>query len=132
MQAQYGIDTMPETAENVAGEFDINRADQDAFALRSQRRAGVAMGNGRLAREIAPVIIAQRKGPGVVVDADEHPRPQTTLDSLARLPAPFRPGGSVTAGNASGVNDGAAALLIASAAAVAAHGLTPIARVLGG
>ncbi|RUM98502.1 3-oxoadipyl-CoA thiolase [Pseudaminobacter arsenicus] len=132
MKAQYGIDSMPETAENVAAEFGVSRADQDAFALRSQSRAGVAMENGRLAKEITPVTIRQRKGDPIVVAQDEHPRPQTTIQALAKLSAPFREGGSVTAGNASGVNDGAAALIIASAAAAKRFGLTPIARILGG
>ncbi len=132
MKAQYGIDSMPETAENVAEEFGISRKDQDAFALRSQHKAAVAMANGRLAREITPVSIPGRKGDVVIVDTDEHPRPETTLEALAKLRAPFRAGGSVTAGNASGVNDGAAALIVASEAAVKAHGLTPIARILGG
>jgi acetyl-CoA acyltransferase len=132
MKKQYGVDSMPETGENVAEDFAISRADQDAFALRSQQKAGVAMANGRLAREISPVIIPQRKGEPVVVDTDEHPRPQTTLAALAKLPTPFRAGGSVTAGNASGVNDGAAALIIASGAAAEKYGLTPIARIVGG
>ncbi|KIC20741.1 3-oxoadipyl-CoA thiolase [Leisingera sp. ANG-Vp] len=132
MKAQYGVDSMPETAENVAEEFGISRADQDAFALRSQQKAGAAQASGRLAQEITPVVIPQRKGEPVTVEADEHPRPGTTLEALAKLRAPFREGGSVTAGNASGVNDGAAALILASEAAVKAHGLTPIARVLGG
>ncbi|MFJ7357136.1 3-oxoadipyl-CoA thiolase [Phyllobacterium sp. NPDC097923] len=132
MQQQYGIDSMPETGENVAEEFHVARADQDAFAVRSQQRAGAAMDNGRLAREITPVIIPQRKGDPVIVDRDEHPRPQTTLEQLAKLPTPFRKGGSVTAGNASGVNDGAAALIIASEAAARKYGLTPIARIIGG
>ncbi len=132
MLAQYGIESMPETAENVAAEFGISRADQDAFAVASQKKAGVAMASGRLAAEIAPVSVAQRKGAALVVAEDEHPRPETDLTSLARLRAPFREGGSVTAGNASGVNDGAAALIVASEAAAARHGLEPIARVLGG
>lgn len=132
MKAQYGVESMPETAENVAEDFSINREDQDAFAVRSQQKAAEALKNGRLAAEVTPVTIAQRKGDPRVVDTDEHPRPDTTLEALARLPAPFRKGGSVTAGNASGVNDGAAALLLASEAAVKANGLTPIARVLGG
>jgi acetyl-CoA acyltransferase len=132
MKQQYGIDSMPETAENVAAEFNISRADQDAFAARSQHKAGAAQENGRLAKEITPVMIPQRKGDPVVVDRDEHPRPDTSAEKLARLPAPFRTGGSVTAGNASGVNDGATALIVASEAAVAKHGLTPVARVLGG
>ncbi len=132
MEAQYGVDSMPETAENVAEDYDISREDQDAFAHRSQVKAGAAMESGRLAQEITPVAIPQRKGEPKIVDQDEHPRPATTLEDLAKLRAPFRAGGSVTAGNASGVNDGAAALIIASQAAVKAHGLTPIARILGG
>ncbi len=132
MKQQYGVDSMPETAENVAGDFDINREDQDAFALRSQQRAGRAMENGRLAQEITTVSVPQRKGDPRQVTTDEHPRPDTTLEKLAKLPAPFRDGGTVTAGNASGVNDGAAALVLASEQAANAHGLTPIARVLGG
>ena len=132
MKAQYGVDSMPETAENVAEEFGIGREDQDLFALRSQQKAAAAMENGRLAQEITPVTIPQRKGEPRVVDKDEHPRPSTTLEALAKLRAPFRDGGSVTAGNASGVNDGAAALLIASEEAIARHGLVPIARVVGG
>ena len=132
MKTQYGVDSMPETAENVAEDFNVSRADQDAFALRSQQRAGAAMANGRLAQEIVPVSIPQRRGDPVIVDTDEHPRPDTTLEALAGLRAPFRAGGSVTAGNASGVNDGAAALILASGEAVKRHGLTPIARVLGG
>lgn len=132
MEAQYGVESMPETAENVAEDYDISREDQDAFAHRSQVKAGAAMESGRLAQEITPVAIPQRKGEPKIVDQDEHPRAATTLEDLAKLRAPFRAGGSVTAGNASGVNDGAAALIIASQAAVKAHGLTPIARVLGG
>ncbi len=132
MKAQYGVDAMPETAENVAEDFNVNRDDQDAFALRSQQKAGAALASGRLAKEITPVTIPQRRGdPKVVVD-DEHPRPQTTQADLAKLRAFVKAEGTVTAGNASGVNDGAAALLLASEAAVKAHGLTPIARVLGG
>jgi acetyl-CoA acyltransferase len=131
MKAQFGTDAMPETAENVAQEFQISRADQDAFALRSQQRAGRAMAAGRFAEEIVPVVIPRRKGDPVRVAADEHPRPETTLEALAKLPAPFRKdGGSVTAGNASGVNDGAAALIVASEAAARKHGLTPRARVV--
>ena len=128
MHKAYGTDSMPETAENVAADFNISRADQDAFALRSQTRAIAAIESGRLAREIAPVTIPQRKGDAVVVERDEHPR-ATTLDKLAALPTTFREGGSVTAGNASGVNDGAAALIVASADAVAKYGLTPRARI---
>ncbi|AWI83935.1 3-oxoadipyl-CoA thiolase [Alloyangia pacifica] len=131
LKAQYGVDSMPETGENVAEEFGISREDQDAFAMRSQEKAAAAQVNGRLAQEITPVTIPQRKGDPLVVDTDEHPR-QTSLEKLAKLPTPFREGGSVTAGNASGVNDGAAALIVASEAAVKAHGLTPIARIIGG
>ncbi len=130
MKKQYGVDSMPETAENVAEDFKINRADQDAFALRSQEKAAAAQEDGRLAEEIAPVTIPQRKGDPVVVEKDEHPR-QTTLEKLAGLRAPFREGGSVTAGNASGVNDGACAVIIASKEAAKRHGLTPKARILG-
>ncbi|MBO0902423.1 3-oxoadipyl-CoA thiolase [Jiella sonneratiae] len=129
---QYGVDSMPETGENVAEDFAVGREDQDAFALRSQQKAGRAMANGRLSREIVPVEIAQKRGEPRIVDADEHPRPDTTIEALARLKAPFRDGGSVTAGNASGVNDGAAALIVASSEAVKSHGLTPIARIMGG
>lgn len=132
MKAQYGVDSMPETAENVAGDFNVSRADQDAFAIRSQQKAGRAMENGRLASEITPVSLPQRKGDPIVVDMDEHPRPDTTIEALAKLKPIVKPDGTITAGNASGVNDGAAALIIASEAAVKAHGLTPIARVLGG
>ena len=131
MRQLYGVESMPETAENVAEDFDISRDDQDAFALRSQQRAAAAQGSGRLAREIVAVTIPQRKGEPVSVDTDEHPRAETTLEGLAKLRAPFREGGTVTAGNASGVNDGAAALVVASEAAAAKHGLTPIARILG-
>ncbi len=131
MKAQYGVDSMPETAENVAEDFNISRADQDAFAYRSQEKAAAAIASGRLAREITPVSIPQRKGDPIVVDTDEHPR-LTSLEKLASLRAPFRDGGSVTAGNASGVNDGAAALIIASPEAAEKHGLTPVARILGG
>jgi 3-oxoadipyl-CoA thiolase len=130
MKTTYGIDSMPETAENVAEEFQVARADQDGFALRSQTRAAAAQKNGRLAKEITPVSIPQRKGDPIVVDVDEHPR-ETSLEKLAALKAPFREGGSVTAGNASGVNDGAAALIVASEAAVEKYGLKPIARVVG-
>jgi len=132
MKKQYGIDSMPETGENVAEDFGISREDQDAFALRSQQKASAAMENGRLAQEIVPVTIPQRKGDAKVVDQDEHPRPQTTAEALAKLGTPFRENGTVTAGNASGVNDGAAALIVASGEAVKKHGLTPIARILGG
>ena len=129
MKAQYGVDSMPETAENVAQDYQVSRADQDAFALRSQQRAAAAQAGGFFARESTPVTIKGRKG-DTVVDRDEHPR-ETSLEALAKLKAPFRKeGGSVTAGNASGVNDGAAALILASEAAAARHGLTPRARVV--
>lgn len=131
MKKQYGIDSMPETGENVAEDYAVSREDQDAFALRSQEKAAAAQENGRLAREITPVTIPQRKGDPIVVDRDEHPR-ATSLEALAKLRAPFREGGSVTAGNASGVNDGAAALIVASEAAIRKYGLTPIARISGG
>ena len=131
MKAGYGIDSMPETAENVAEEFQISRADQDAFAYRSQARAKAAQESGRLAKEIVPVSVPQRRGDPVIVDDDEHPRPDTTMEALAKLATPFREGGSVTAGNASGVNDGACAMIVASAAAVEKYGLTPRARVIG-
>ncbi|KIL98347.1 Acetyl-CoA acetyltransferase Beta-ketoadipyl CoA thiolase [Paramagnetospirillum magnetotacticum MS-1] len=130
MEKAYGTDSMPETAENVAEQFGVSREDQDAFALKSQAKASAAQKNGRFALEISPVTLPARKGDPVVISNDEHPR-ETTLESLAKLKAPFRAGGSVTAGNASGVNDGAAALLIASPAAAKAFGLTPIARILG-
>jgi 3-oxoadipyl-CoA thiolase len=130
MKAQYGVDSMPDTAENVAEEFQVSRADQDAFALRSQQRAAAAATAGRLAEQIVPVEIAGRKGQTTRVEADEHPRPDTTVDTLAKL-KPIRPGGSVTAGNASGVNDGAAAVILASAEAAERHGLKPRARILG-
>ena len=131
MKSQYGVDSMPETGENVAEDFDVSREDQDAFALRSQEKAAAAQANGRLAKEITPVSIPQRKGDPVVVDRDEHPR-ETSLEALAKLRTPFREGGTVTAGNASGVNDGAAALIVASEAAAKKYGLTPIARIVGG
>ena len=131
MRAQYGVDSMPETAENVAHDFVISRADQDAFALRSQAKAAAAQANGRLSAEITAVTLPQRKGDAVVVTQDEHPR-ATTMEALSRLDTPFRKGGTVTAGNAAGVNDGAAGLILASAAAAKRHGLTPMARVLGG
>ncbi|MDK3075630.1 3-oxoadipyl-CoA thiolase [Sedimentitalea sp. JM2-8] len=130
MHKHFGTDSMPETAENVASDFNIERSAQDAFALRSQDRAAAAIASGRLAREITPVRIPQRKGDPKIVDTDEHPR-QTTLERLAALPAPFRTGGSVTAGNASGVNDGAAAVIVASGAAVEKYNLTPRARITG-
>ncbi len=128
---RYGTDAMGETAENVAEDHDVSREDQDAFALRSQQRTAAAQSDGWFAGEIAPVPVPQRRGDPVVVDVDEHPRASTTAETLARLRPAFRAGGSVTAGNASGVNDGAAALLLASADAVERHGLTPLARVTG-
>ncbi len=131
LEKQYGVDSMPETAENVALQFNISRTDQDAFALRSQDKAAIAQNNGRLAQEIVTVAVAQRRGDPISVNQDEHPR-ATSMDALARLDTPFRQGGCVTAGNASGINDGSAALLIASEAAVRRHALTPIARILGG
>ena len=132
MQQLHGIDSMPETAENVAEEFAVSREDQDAFAVRSQTRTGRALENGRLAREITPVVVRERKNSKTLVESDEHPRPETTLERLRQLPTPFRKNGSVTAGNASGVNDGAAALLIASEPAAARYGLQPVARIAGG
>ncbi|MBU1334819.1 MAG: 3-oxoadipyl-CoA thiolase [Alphaproteobacteria bacterium] len=131
MKALHGVDSMPETGENVAQEFGVSREAQDAFAVRSQDKAVAAQQNGRLAREIVPVSIPQKKGEPIIVDKDEHPRAGTTLETLGKLRALF-PNGTVTAGNASGVNDGAAALIIASEAAARKHGLTPIARILGG
>jgi 3-oxoadipyl-CoA thiolase len=130
MKSQYGVDSMPETAENVAEEFQISRADQDAFALRSQQRAAKAIATGYFAQEIVAVEIAGRKGETIKVDKDEHPR-ETTLEQLAKLKPFVRNPGTITAGNASGVNDGAAAIIVASAAAVEAHGLNPRARILG-
>jgi 3-oxoadipyl-CoA thiolase len=130
MKQQYGIDSMPETGENVAAEFGVSRADQDAFALRSQQRALRAQADGTLAQEIVPVTLPAKKGETAVVERDEHPR-ETSLEALARLPTPFRAGGTVTAGNASGVNDGACALVVASERAARKHGLTPRARILG-
>lgn len=130
MKTMYGTDSMPETGENVAERWQVSREDQDRFALRSQQKAGAAMESGRFAAEIEPVTIPQRKGDPVVVDADEHPRPQTTLEQLAKLPTPFRENGTVTAGNASGVNDGAAAMILASEGAMKLHGLVARARVV--
>ena len=130
MKSAYGDDTMPSTGENVAQDFQISRADQDAFALRSQEKAADAQANGRLSAEIFPVEIPQRKGDAVIVDRDEHPR-VTTLEALGKLKPIVRADGTVTAGNASGVNDGAAAIIIASEEGVKRHGLTPRARVLG-
>ncbi len=131
LKSQYGVETMPETAENVAADYNISRAHQDTFAFCSQNKAAAAQANGRLAQEITPVAIPQRKGDPIVVTKDEHPR-VTSLDVLTKLPTPFRKNGTVTAGNASGINDGAAALIIASESAARKHGLTPIARILGG
>jgi acetyl-CoA acyltransferase len=130
MQAKYGVDTMPQTAENVAAEWRVSREDQDAFALASQQKTAAAQQNGRLAAEIVPVTIAQRKGDPIVFEADEHPR-ATSLEALAKLRPVVRPDGTVTAGNASGLNDGAAAMLVASEAAATRHGLVPRARVIG-
>lgn len=132
MKKQYGVDSMPETGDNVAIDFKVSREDQDAFAVRSQAKAAEAQGNGRLAKEIVDVTVPQRKGDPIIVDRDEHPR-ATSVEALAKLkPVNKMDGASVTAGNASGVNDGAAALIIASEAAVKKYGLTPIARILGG
>ena len=131
MKAQYGVDSMPETGENVAEDYQISRQDQDAFALQSQQKAAAAIASGRMAREIVPVTVPQQRGEPVIVAHDEHPR-ETSLEKLSALPTPFREDGTVTAGNASGVNDGAAALIVASEAAAYQHGLTPIARILGG
>jgi acetyl-CoA acyltransferase len=130
LQAQYGIDSMPETGENVAAQFGVSRADQDRFALRSQERTAAAYARGFFAAELIPVEIPQRKGAPLVVERDEHPRPETTLAQLAALATPFRAAGTVTAGNASGVNDGACALIVASEEAARRHGLTPRARVV--
>jgi 3-oxoadipyl-CoA thiolase len=130
MKKAFGIDSMPETAENVAAQFNISRADQDAFALRSQQRASAAQASGRLAKEIVAVEIPQRKGPAKVVEHDEHPRADTTLEQLQKLGTPFREGGSITAGNASGVNDGACALLLADAKTAQRYGLKARGRVV--
>jgi len=130
MKAQYGVDSMPETGENVATEFGISREDQDRFAVRSQEKAARAQANGTLAEEITAVSIAQKKGEAIVVDRDEHPR-ATSMEALARLKGVVRPDGTVTAGNASGVNDGACALLLADEASAARFGLVPRARILG-
>lgn len=129
-QKRWGTDSMPETAENLASQFEISRADQDAFALRSQQKAVAAQDEGRLAQEITAVLIPQRKGEPLSVISDEGPRKDTSLERLAGLPAPFREGGTVTAGNASSVNDGACALLLASEAAASAQGLEPLARMV--
>ncbi|MDB5710407.1 MAG: pcaF [Sphingomonas bacterium] len=131
LKAEFGIDSMPETAENVADEFGISREDQDRFAAESQRRAAAAQASGRFDAEIVPVTIPQKKGDALIVSRDEHPR-ETSAEALGKLKPIVRPNGTVTAGNASGVNDGAAALIIASAAAVEKHGLTARARILGG
>ncbi len=130
MEAQYGVDSMAETAEHVAAEYGISRADQDLFACRSQQRTAAAIAAGRLAEEIVAVSIPQKKGPAVIVAIDEHPRADTTIDALSKLKPIVRPDGTVTAGNASGINDGACALLLASEDAVRRHGLTPRARYL--
>jgi 3-oxoadipyl-CoA thiolase len=130
IRKQYGVDSMPETGENVAEQFGVTRGDQDLFALRSQQRAAQAQARGFFEGELVPVEIPQRKGAAVVVLKDEHPRADTTLEQLAKLPTPFRANGTVTAGNASGVNDGACAMVIASRAAAARHGLTPRARIV--
>ncbi|MEM7445423.1 MAG: 3-oxoadipyl-CoA thiolase [Pseudomonadota bacterium] len=129
MKDRYGVDSMPETAEIVAEDYQVSRAAQDAFAARSQHRAASA--RDRLAEEIVPVSVPRRRGDPIVVATDEHPRPETTIEKLAELPTPFREGGSVTAGNASGVNDGACAMIIASEAEAIAGGLQPLARILG-
>ena len=131
MLEQYGTDSMPETAENLAAEFNISREDQDAFAWRSQQKAGQAMESGRLGEEIVPVSIPQLKGEPLIVDQDEHPRPETKLEKLGTLTTPFRENGCITAGNASGVNDGAAALIIASETMATKQKLSPVARVVG-
>jgi acetyl-CoA acyltransferase len=130
LKAKYGIDTMPETGENVAEEYRVSRKDQDAFALRSQQRAADAMRAGRLKQEIVAVPISQKKGDPLLFSEDEHPRPDTTLEALAKLKPVVKPEGTITAGNASGINDGACALLLASESAAKRHGLTPKARVL--
>jgi acetyl-CoA acyltransferase len=132
LKQKYGTDSMPETGENVAADYNISRADQDRFALRSQQRTAAAYARGFFDSELIAVEIPQRKGKPVVVSRDEHPRPETTLEQLAKLPTPFRANGTVTAGNASGVNDGACALVIASEGAARRHGLTPRARIVAG
>jgi len=130
MKAKYGVDTMPETGEIVAEEFHITRKDQDAFALRSQQRAAEAIRAGRLKQEIVPVPIPQKKGDALLFSEDEHPRPDTTMEALSKLKPVVKPDGTITAGNASGINDGACALLLASESAAKRHGLTPKARVV--
>jgi acetyl-CoA acyltransferase len=132
MKQKYGTDSMPETGENVAADFNVSRADQDKFALRSQQRTAAAYARGFFDAELIPVEIPQRKAKPIVVSRDEHPRPETTLEQLTKLPTPFRANGTVTAGNASGVNDGACALVIASEAAARRFGLTPRARIVAG
>jgi len=130
MHTLYGTDSMPDTGENIAEQFKISREDQDRMAQRSQQRAAMAISSGRLAEEICPVILPQRKGEAVIVRQDEHPRAGVTFESLMKLPALFREGGTVTVGNAAGVNDGSAAILVASEAAIARHSLAPIARII--
>jgi acetyl-CoA acetyltransferase family protein len=130
MRELYGTDSMPETAENVAEHYNISRADQDAFALRSQAKAAAAQDKGRLASEIVPVTLPAKKGEAPVVDRDEHPR-ETSMQALAQLKGVVKPDGTVTAGNASGLNDGACALIVANESAASRHGLTPLARVIG-
>ena len=131
MQELYGVDSMPETGENVAEQYNIGRADQDAFAFASQQRVVIAQKKGFFAHEIIPVSVPQRRGDPLIVDTDEHPRADTSLEKLSRLPTPFRTDGTVTAGNASGINDGACALLLASGKAARKHGLKPLAKVVG-
>jgi acetyl-CoA acyltransferase len=130
LEREYGVESMPETGENVAADYGVSREDQDKFALRSQQRTAAAYARGFFESELIPVEIPQRKGKPLVFTRDEHPRPETTLEQLAKLPTPFRANGTVTAGNASGVNDGACALIIASAKAAAKFGLTPLARIV--
>src|SRR5260370_37276877 len=131
MKAQSGVDAMPETGENVAEEFQVSRADQDAFAIRSQQRAGAAIASGYFAEEITPISVPGGKAGPITVDKDEHPRPETTLEGLTKLKPIVRNPGTVTAANASGVNDGAAAMILASESAGKKHGLTPRARIFG-
>ena len=131
LRNQYGIDSMPETAENLAEKYNISREDQDKFALRSQQKAGQAQKSGRLASEIVTVSIGQRKGDPILIEQDEHPRPGTKLEKLRELPTPFRENGSVTAGNASGVNDGAAALIVSSEKMAKKQELIPVAKIVG-
>ncbi len=131
MQEQYGVDSMPETGENVAEQYNISRSDQDEFAFASQQRFSISQNNDFFAHEIIPVTVPQRRGDPVIVDTDEHPRAETSLEKLSLLPTPFRKDGTVTAGNASGINDGACALLLASGKAARKHGLKPLAKVVG-